>query len=158
MRDFAFDGAAGRCPACGKVNLREDQRTYRTLSEAKVESERTAKGLVVLAMGVLGIAMMGLSSGLGMGQGWAIGLPIVLGVILWDAAGSFTRRRTQFSHRTLWPLMLACLVLGPAAMYLLLAFSTRSLDLGTSLGVLLLASVASAVVWRIQRGGNQRRA
>ncbi|MFT4646823.1 MAG: hypothetical protein ACI9X4_000026 [Glaciecola sp.] len=111
---FTVSGASENCPACGARNLRVDQTVYWNQDPSIRRMEATAKALVAASLGGLTFFMLTTIHGGGMGQGWAIAFPVILGWILWDAIGLLTRRSSMLNHRVIWPWLCACIGIGPA--------------------------------------------
>lgn len=90
-------GASSRCASCDAVNLRDDHRRFWTREPRLVGLEQMLKavvtGIVVLLFALI---LLNPSGGTGSGHGVAVGLPILIGVLGWDAASCVTRRRTTW--------------------------------------------------------------
>ena len=107
-------GASHRCERCGFVNVKLDQELFWTKEARFVALESYAKiAIVFLLTGLTGFLFwaMGQRASYGMGQGWAIGFPLLLGVILWDTASAITRKSSDFRATIVWRIV--CAVLAP---------------------------------------------
>ena len=108
-----------RCPSCGAANLTVDLRRLWTREPKVRRVEALLKGLIVVVLGTLSAVML-LYPGTGTsgpGHGMAAGAPILLGVLLWDAA-SISQRDSLFRGSLIWPIV-GGLVLGPATLIFL---------------------------------------
>ena len=108
------------CEACGEVNLRQDFQLYWSREPRLRRLEGTLKLLIVLS-GLASFALMafGTRSMHGYaGVGYAIGGPLLTGMILWDTASLLTRRRSAYRLEIVWPLLVAALGLGPLVVFL----------------------------------------
>ena len=113
--------ASQRCERCGFVNLRLDQELFWTKEPRFVALESYAKITIVLLLVALTAFVfwaMGQRASYGMGQGWAIGFPILLGVILWDTASAITRKTSDYRATVVWRIV--CAVLAPWPFLLLI--------------------------------------
>lgn len=146
---FRVQGAAEDCPACGKRNLHVDQTTYWNQDPVIRKFEGAAKGLVVVVFAGVTLALFSTPGGFGMGQGWAIAFPVVLGWILWDAIGLLTRRSSMLNHRVLWPWLCACIGIGPALFFLCTLFLVQEYDSYETMA----GSVVWAAIWAIPAYG-----
>lgn len=107
-------GASHRCERCGFVNVKLDQELFWTKEPRLVALESTAKIAIVCVLVALTAWMfqaMGQRASYGLGQGWAIGFPILLGVVLWDTASAITRKSSDFRATIVWRIV--CAVLAP---------------------------------------------
>jgi len=107
-------GASHRCERCGFVNVKLDQELFWTKEPRFVALESYAKIAIVFLLAALTALVfwaMGQRASYGMGQGWAIGFPILLGVILWDTASGITRKTTDHRATIVWRIV--CAVLTP---------------------------------------------
>lgn len=107
-------GASHRCERCGFVNVKLDQELFWTKEPRFVALESYAKiAIVFLLIALTGFLFwaMGQRASYGMGQGWAIGFPILLGVILWDTASAITRKTSDYRATVVWRIV--CAVLAP---------------------------------------------
>ncbi len=104
-------GASAPCKACGFVNVLADQRLFWTREPALVRAEASAKlSIVLLLGGIFWFMLRGMDMRFGMGQGYAIGFPIVIGAVLWQTAEKLTRRKPYFRAALFWfvlPLVVA---------------------------------------------------
>ncbi|MEQ1894602.1 MAG: hypothetical protein ABL998_18835 [Planctomycetota bacterium] len=117
-------GASHRCERCGFVNVKLDQELFWTKEPRLVALESYAKIVIVCVLVALTAFVfwaMGQRASYGMGQGWAIGFPILLGVVLWDTASAITRKRSDLRATIVWRIV--CAVLAPWP--LLLAIDLR---------------------------------
>lgn len=108
-----------RCPHCGAANLTVDLRRLWTREKRIREVEWLLKAAIVLVLGSLSAVML-LYPGTGTsgaGHGMAAGAPILLGVLLWDAA-SISQRDSVFRGSLIWPIV-GGLGLLPATMIFL---------------------------------------
>lgn len=134
------------CPACDRVNLREDLRIYRTKHPIARSLESTLKAACVLVIGAFTAIMLGKGNGGGYaGTGYAIGTPLLLALVLWDSIGLITRRHSVLVMRVFWPIFVVATVVGPLYMGVVIATGTRD----TPWGVLVIAGIAAAglVAW-----------
>ena len=100
-----FAGARCVCERCGFVNVKHDLGIFWTKEKRFRDLEELAKTLIVLFLVGLGLVVaLGLKegSGIGTGQGWAVGFPILIGVILWETAEKITRRKPYFRAAIVW--------------------------------------------------------
>ena len=107
-------GASHRCERCGFVNVKLDQELFWTKEPRLVELESYAKIVIVFLLVALTAFVfwaMSQRASYGLGQGWAIGFPILLGVILWDTASTITRKTSDFRATIVWRIV--CAVLAP---------------------------------------------
>jgi len=109
-----FEGASSPCGCCGFVNVKRDQELFWTKEPRFVELEAYAK--IVIVFGLLGLCAllaygMGRWPSYGLGQGWAVGFPILMGVVLWDTASAITRRTSDFRVTLVWRVI--CALLAP---------------------------------------------
>ncbi len=146
---FTVKGASGNCPACGARNLHVDQTKYWNQSPAAVRFEGRAKMGVVIGLIMLTGLILLTATGIGMGQGWVIGFPIVVGWILWDGIGLVTRRTSMLNHRTLWPWLCACIGIAPGLFILTALVITQEYDIGETL----LGTFVWAAIWAIPAFG-----
>lgn len=145
--------ASNTCAACGRINLREDLRIFRTRRFVP----RLLEGALKTVAGVLLGALFLLSIGpaMGMGAGYAIGLVLLTGLIVWDALGLITRRRSILVYRIFVPGLLA----GCTAPVLILTFlfvATGGPTREWSVPLLVGALVAS-VAWYLRFGRSRPR-
>jgi len=138
---FSVKGASEDCPECGARNLRVDQVNYWNQDPVIMRVEATAKALVVAGLSALTFFMLTTIHGGGMGQGWAIAFPVILGWILWDAIGLLTRRTSMLNHRVLWPWLCASIGIGPALFSLVALVAAQEYDI--------LETVAGAGLWAL---------
>ena len=140
--------ASNTCAACGRINLREDLRIFRT----RRLGPRLVEGALKAAAGVLLGALFLLSIGpaMGMGAGYAIGLVLLTGLIVCDALGLITRRRSILVYRIFVPGLFA----GCTAPVLILTFifvatggPTREWSVPLLVGALL-----ASVAWYLRFG------
>jgi ribosomal protein L40E len=106
----SYAGTRRACERCGYVNLKIDQQLYWTREKRLRELEGLAKTLIVafligLAL-LIGVGLKGHRGG-GMGQGWAIGFPVLIVVILWDTASKITRYKPYFRATIVWRIIAA---------------------------------------------------
>ncbi|MDF1838748.1 MAG: hypothetical protein P1V35_12830, partial [Planctomycetota bacterium] len=139
---FSVKGASEDCPECGARNLRVDQMTFWNQDPVIMRVEGTAKALVCAVLGALTFFMLTTIHGGGMGQGWAIAFPVILGWILWDALGLLTRRTSMLNHRVLWPWLCACVGIGPALFILATLISAQQYNILETLGGVMLWAIA----------------
>ena len=95
-----------RCSRCGAANLSVDLRRLWTRERKVRQLEGLLKGVIVVLLGGLS-ALMLLFPGTGIsgaGHGMAAGAPILLGVLLWDAA-SISQRDSVFRGSLIWPIV-----------------------------------------------------
>ena len=96
-------GASVACGACGKINVLADQRLYWTQEPRLKETEWLAKVGIVLLLGGLALLMSrGYRTSFGLGQGWAIGFPLLVGAILWETASKITRIKPYLNATLVW--------------------------------------------------------
>lgn len=108
------ESASRRCERCGFVNVNLDQELFWTKEPRLVELEAYAKIVIVFLLVALAgflVRAMGQRASFGLGQGWAVGFPILIGVVLWDTASAITRRRSDFRATIVWRIV--CAVLAP---------------------------------------------
>ncbi|MFT7484806.1 MAG: hypothetical protein ACI9F9_000650 [Candidatus Paceibacteria bacterium] len=122
------------CPECNRINLAVDLKRLWTKERKVRDIEQILKALIVVFLGALSGYIL-LNSGVGLsghGHGMAVGAPIVLGILLWDAA-SITQKTSVFKGSLIWPIV-GGLLLWPAC----------TIALGTTqLGPRLIASAVS---------------
>ncbi|MCP5022611.1 MAG: hypothetical protein GY930_12660 [bacterium] len=146
---FRVQGAAENCPACGERNLHVDQTTYWNQDPVVRKLEGAAKALVVIVLAAVTYILFTTPGGFGMGQGWAIAFPVVLGWILWDAIGLLTRRSSMLNHRVLWPWLCACVGIAPALFFLFALVLMQEYDSYETIA----GSLAWAAIWAIPAYG-----
>ncbi|MFT5198645.1 MAG: hypothetical protein ACI87O_001303 [Planctomycetota bacterium] len=146
---FTVKGASEHCPSCGAPNLRVDQDIYWNQDPAIKRLEATAKAFVAASLGALTFFMLTTIHGGGMGQGWAIAFPVILGWILWDAIGLLTRRSSMLNHRVLWPWLCACIGIGPAIFLIASLVAMQQYDIMESL----VGAVLWAMIWSVPAYG-----
>jgi hypothetical protein len=96
------------CPRCDYVNVRVDQRIYWTQEVWLCRLEQIAKiGIVLLIAWITWQMLFARQAGTGRGHGFAVGFPILLGVVLWDTAGKITRQLPYFRATIVWAVILA---------------------------------------------------
>ena len=99
------------CAACGHRNVLADQRLFWTQEPNLMELEWFLKvGIVFLLAVIFWALLSGMQMQFGMGQGYAIGFPIVIGAVLWETTGKLTRRKPYFRATLFWtaiPLVIA---------------------------------------------------
>ena len=111
----AFTGPSHVCERCRFVNLRLDQQQFWTKEHDLRQVEVVAKGAIVLLVVGLALAIVrafGDQVSFGMGQGWAVGFPIVVGLVLWETASKITRRSPTFRALLVWRVVLGVLGVG----------------------------------------------
>lgn len=94
------------CPACGRPNLVVDLRRLWTRERKVREIEQLLKAIIVVVIGSISLLAL-LHPGIGTsghGHGMAAGAPILLGILLWDAA-SITQRESLFRGSIIWPIV-----------------------------------------------------
>ena len=109
-----FEGASLPCAACGYVNVKLDQELYWTREPRFVELEAYAK--IVVVFGLVGLSALMLYAmsqkpSYGLGQGWAVAFPILVGIVLWDTASAITQRRSALRLAIVWRVV--CALLAP---------------------------------------------
>lgn len=94
------------CPRCGHINVKADQRLFWTQEPKLRETEWLAKVGISLLIGLLVASPFLLpdlfTAGVGMGQGYAIGFPLLVGAILWETASKITRTKPYFNATLVW--------------------------------------------------------
>ena len=102
-----YRGSCAECPRCTHLNLRVDQRLFWTQERRLRELEQLAKVLIVIFLGWVGYLLLPpTTGGVGMGQGWAVGFPILFGYVLWETASKITRRKPYFRAAIVWTILL----------------------------------------------------
>lgn len=103
-----FHDARTICPRCGSINVKADQGVYWTREPKLVETEWLAKvGIVLLVAWISYLMLGGMRLSFGLGQGWAVGLPILLAAALWETASKITRHVPYFRARIVWASVVA---------------------------------------------------
>ncbi len=108
-------GARTICPRCGFVNLKVDRAVFWTKERRLLELESLAKGVIVVFMVVIGLLMLwgaGNKMSFGLGQGWAVGFPILFGVLLWETASKITRWKPYLRVGLVWSILAAAPGIG----------------------------------------------
>lgn len=159
LPDFA--GASQHCDACGHINVKADQTRFWTQEPRLRAVEWAAKALISIAIGWITSKILFTPGGVGMGQGWAIGLPVLGAVVLWDTASKITRQGPYFRAGLLWSVI--GWLLGPLLLWagLVNAFNRNGVSLTPwliGIGALLTACAALGptmgrryVRWLMQR-------
>ena len=107
------------CPCCGRANLVVDLRRLWTRERKLRELEQLLKAVVVVLIGAISLTAL-FNPGVGTsghGHGMAVGAPILLGILLWDAA-SITQRESLFRGSIVWPIVGGVFLLPSAALAL----------------------------------------
>ncbi len=107
-------GASFPCAACGHLNVKADRRIFWTQERRLREFEQLAKVLIgVFLAGISLVLLQGGANhrGFGMGQGWAVGFPLLFGAVLWETASKITRHKPYFRARIVWTVV--PLLFGP---------------------------------------------
>jgi len=157
----ARDGPSHACERCGFVNLKLDQKLYWTREPALCDLEGWAKTITVYVLIGLGLLLgigFGSKASFGTGQGWAVGFPILVGVLLWETASKITGRKPYFRATIVWRILLAI----PVVPMLLLVHDLRAkpviaavllvLSAGSILGVVFLGRIGRSLErWRDHR-------
>ena len=121
--------ASRHCERCGFLSLKLDQQLFWTKEPRFVALEAYAKIAIVFGLvGLSGFMVWAMSqrSSFGLGQGWAVGFPIALGVILWDTASAITRRKSDYRATIVWRVV--CVVLAPWPLFLAFALFSWASD------------------------------
>jgi hypothetical protein len=137
-----FSGASQRCDDCGFVNVKRDLELFWTKEPRFVELEAYAKiAIVFLLVGFSAVVIwaMGQRSSFGLGQGWAVGFPILLGVILWDTASAITRRSSDYRASVVWRVV--CALLAPWPLLLAIDLNPWARHTESRVGVPVFAAV-----------------
>lgn len=109
-----IQGASEPCPSCGSPIVKADLSRLWTHERRLHKIESLLKAMVCVAMTIFGaLALVWPGAGVSPGQGMALVVPLVVGVLLWDAA-SITRRRSLYRADILWSII--GWVLGPIAL------------------------------------------
>jgi drug/metabolite transporter (DMT)-like permease len=154
----AFEGAIQECARCGHLNLASDQGDFWTQEPCMLRLERLAKLAIALAIaGVIWLVLTG-DYGLGTGQGWVAGAPILLGAYLWETARKITRWGHELRAWIVWtvflivPGLLGAFVLVGLASAGEIAWPWGLLGVLALLPALLMHRLAQAFErWRVQR-------
>ncbi|MBL4769662.1 MAG: hypothetical protein JKY61_00600 [Planctomycetes bacterium] len=136
-----------------------DQAKYWNQDPTTMRFEAAAKGLIVVTLALLTGVLFSTPGGYGMGQGWAIAFPVVIGWILWDAVGLITRRTSMLNHSVLWPWLCACVGIAPGLFMLVLLVLTQQYNVGEPfLGALIWAAVWAVPAYGIHLAGKRLKA
>ena len=114
-----YRGASVSCPGCGRLHQRAHEEKHWTLEPRLVKLERLAKAgafLPVLGLGAWLWVRGSAKPSLGMGQMYAVLLPLVVLFLLWMTASKITRRPSNFIAGTIWAILLP--LFGVALAYL----------------------------------------
>ena len=109
-------GATQRCGRCSFVNANIDHALFWTKEPYLVGLEAYAKiATVIVVACLIGLIYwaMGRQPSYGLGGGWAIGFPILLGVVLWDTASAITRKTSDYRASIVWRWICAFLAPWP---------------------------------------------
>lgn len=119
--------ASVHCPACGRLNLRQDLQDYWTREPRFVRLERALKlvivALVALASGYLMFPTRQMHGYAGVG--YSAGAPLLIGIILWDTASLATRRRSMLRLELLWPALVFLVGAAPVLFFVSLLLMIR---------------------------------
>ena len=147
-----FEGSRHVCSSCGFLNLRVDQELYWTREKRFRDLEELAKTMIVFFLGGVSLLMFsGLgSSGIGMGQGWAVGFPILFGALLWETASKITRWKPYLRAGLVWGIMSGVV----AAPFLMIGFGAdiRVSERAVFLGVGFVLGLIAVGLPRVSRG------
>lgn len=144
-------GASEPCPRCGRPNLKDDQRRFWTREPRLVRLQGLANLGVTAAVVSTGAAILFHPGvGTGRGHGMAVGLPILLGVLGWDAASGLTRRTTMWRSGLVLAGVLAVFGLLTAVVA---AAAVRAGRWADSLGIAGLAILLCAAAFAAFRAG-----
>lgn len=139
--------AARACERCGKSNLRQDLRRYWTRERELVQWERIAKFWVVVACLAIAGLLFATPGGIGTGQGWAIGFPLLLGPLGWETASKLTQDKPYLRADLTWALVF----LAPVAFLAL--FGLLAEGLATFGFALVLGIPAYLAAWAVLAAG-----
>lgn len=142
--------ASNPCPSCERINLNEDLRIFRTKRPGPRAVEAALKSVFAVVVGGLYVAMLFGGGLVGLaGVGWSIGLPILVGLIAWDAAGLVTRRRSILRYEVFVPALgIGCF--APFLVFLALGIGIgRNGPIEFALGAAALAAILTVFGLRI---------
>lgn len=146
-----FEGTSHTCELCGRLNLEVDQRSYWTRERRFVAIETTLKALILaLVLGIYAWMVWPPRMNFGTGQGWAIGMPILFGIVLWESASKVTRRKPYFNAGLFWGGVVAVVVVPFLAVQAVIGALDLT-QLAVGLGMLLLCAGLGWGVTRLAR-------
>lgn len=100
--EVTLSGASVSCLECGASNLRADLRLFWTKERDMVQWEQIAKVAIFLLCVGGGSILFFTPGGMGTGQGWAIGAPMLMGAALWETASKLTRKKPYSRAEFFW--------------------------------------------------------
>ena len=101
-----FSEASRNCPRCGRLNLKADQRIFWTQERGIQRLETLAKSGILVGLALIVWLMLSAPRmQLGLGQGWAVGFPILFTALLWETAAQLTRKKPYFRGTIVWPVI-----------------------------------------------------
>ncbi len=103
----ANERALVTCERCGARLVREDLRQFWTRERRFVLIESGLKALVVLLVAGLFAFILRPTGHMhgNTGVGYSAGMPVLIGLLLWDTASLVTRRRSILRLEIVWPWM-----------------------------------------------------